>query len=379
MSRIEEQELTPLVTSESFRNIAGYFASGITVITTMDGEAPAGTTVSAVSSLSLDPPLMLVCLNKSSSTHDKVLASGKFAINILAQDQGATAYAFARKGDDKFAGIPWHPSASEQPLIDNSLASIVCNVADTAVGGTHTVFMGQVVEAETHPGEPLTYYRGEFGRFDPEAESKGYAKLRELVLSREIPVSTAVDIEMLAAELRIRPEYLSKAVIRLETEGWLERSSDGSAVVRPVSLDMARGAFAAQCSIELGVVAVALQQANDVQVSVVAEATKNLERGTQSKLAERLNDIRQFHQAILSLSASPQLQRAFEQMSTTALWRHVLSDAESLEMLDPVHLVELGHAVQHRDLVTAENALREQLERVIQVAESALERGNGEI
>ena len=133
LSATESRQGHPSVTIDSahFRDVAGYFASGVTVITTISGTGPAGTTASAVTSLSMEPPMMLMCLNQSSSTHDQVLESGIFAVNILARNQGDTAMAFARKGADKFSGISWTPASNGAPLVDGSLATIACRVVET--------------------------------------------------------------------------------------------------------------------------------------------------------------------------------------------------------------------------------------------------------
>src|SRR5690625_59949 len=139
-----ENQSDPLVSTDIFRDVAGHFASGVTVITTSVDGKPYGTTASAVVSLSMEPPMMLVCLNKSSSTHDRVLESGTFGVNIMAQNQGDTAYAFAKKGTDKFAGIPWTATTDEVPILEGSLASIACRVEGTTGGGAHTVCLGRV-------------------------------------------------------------------------------------------------------------------------------------------------------------------------------------------------------------------------------------------
>src|SRR5699024_9131227 len=104
-STLEHQMVT--IDPEAFREVAGRFASGLTVITLMTPDGPNGTTVSAVSSLSLEPPMMLVCLNRSSSIHNDLLRAEGFAINILAADQGTIARQFARRGSDKFADVAY--------------------------------------------------------------------------------------------------------------------------------------------------------------------------------------------------------------------------------------------------------------------------------
>src|SRR5436190_7043988 len=104
-----------------FRDVIGRFASGVTVITTRTGDIDYGTTASAVSSLSMDPPMLLVCLNKTSETMQAIAASGWFAVNILGEHQADIAYAFARKAPDKFEGITISRGRMELPLIPGAL------------------------------------------------------------------------------------------------------------------------------------------------------------------------------------------------------------------------------------------------------------------
>ena len=152
------------VTDAVYRDVIGRFASGVTVITTTTGGADHGTTASAVSSLSMDPPMLLVCLNRTSRTGAAVLASGFFGVNILAEEQGRIASAFARKGADKFAGVGVLRGATGVPLIADALAHLECEVQETVTGGTHTVFLARVREASGTDAAPLTYFRGRFGR-----------------------------------------------------------------------------------------------------------------------------------------------------------------------------------------------------------------------
>jgi flavin reductase (DIM6/NTAB) family NADH-FMN oxidoreductase RutF len=149
---------------EAFRHVIGHFASGVTVITTRDAQAPLGTTASALSSLSLEPPTLLVCMNTASATGRAVAASGLFAVNILSEDQAEVALTFARKGGDKFRSVSWSTGGTGMPLLDGALATLECRVVDQACGGTHVVFIARVERAVAHPGAPLAYFRGRFVR-----------------------------------------------------------------------------------------------------------------------------------------------------------------------------------------------------------------------
>jgi flavin reductase (DIM6/NTAB) family NADH-FMN oxidoreductase RutF len=140
---------------------------------------PHGTTASAVSSLSLDPPMLLVCMNKSSSTGRAMGDAGHFAVNILGEGQHEAAVRFAQKGDDKFDGARVIPGAFGAPLLAGALATLECRIVDEVTGGTHTIFLAEVARAAARPGAPLAYFRGGFGRLEP-AQPDAAATLRTI-------------------------------------------------------------------------------------------------------------------------------------------------------------------------------------------------------
>lgn len=156
-------ELAPL-TSDAFREVIGHFASGVTVITTTLDGRPYGTTASAVTSLSLEPPMLVVCLNRASATGQAILRSGRFAVNILGEGDDDLARRFATKGDDKFAGVAVEQRADGPPLLVDALAQLICRVTQQVEAATHVVLIAEVDEATARPGRPLAYYRGKFGR-----------------------------------------------------------------------------------------------------------------------------------------------------------------------------------------------------------------------
>jgi 4-nitrophenol 2-monooxygenase / 4-nitrocatechol 4-monooxygenase, reductase component len=154
-----------------FRDVIGHFATGVTIITTRDGAVDYGVTVSAVSSLSLEPPMLLVCLNRSSRTQQAISRTRGFAVNILGMPQRDLARLFATPRDDKFSETEIRYGDFGHPLIEGAIAHVECEVVEEAVGGTHTVFLAEVRRAERFEGEPLLYYRGQLGfaGFEPEA------------------------------------------------------------------------------------------------------------------------------------------------------------------------------------------------------------------
>ena len=154
------------LTSEEFREVISHFASGVTVITALHDGRPFGTTASAVASLSLEPPMLLVCMNKQSETGRAVAQSSRFGVNILGANQADLAERFAQKGGDKFAGVSVTPGKWGEPLFDEALATLECRVAEATTGGTHHVFLAEVESGAARGGTPLAYFRGEFGRLE---------------------------------------------------------------------------------------------------------------------------------------------------------------------------------------------------------------------
>src|SRR3954447_16489120 len=159
---VEARSLTP----EEFREVISHFASGVTVVTTLHEERPFGTTASAVTSLSLEPPMLLVCMNKQSETGRAVAASGRFGVNILAAGHADLAERFARKGGDKFEGVATTAGQWGEPLFDEAVATLECRVSEQTAVATHYVFFAEVVSAAARGGDPLAYFRGQFGRLD---------------------------------------------------------------------------------------------------------------------------------------------------------------------------------------------------------------------
>jgi len=142
-----------------FRQAMGHFASGVTVVTTASTGELYGMTVSSFSSLSLNPPLVLICIDKSVPSHDMIRDSGRFVVNILEERQEHLSRRFATTANDKFKGVAWHSGQLGLPVLDNTLAAIECRLRDALDGGDHTIFVGEVVDAEVREGAPLLYYR----------------------------------------------------------------------------------------------------------------------------------------------------------------------------------------------------------------------------
>jgi 3-hydroxy-9,10-secoandrosta-1,3,5(10)-triene-9,17-dione monooxygenase reductase component len=161
----------PTVEEIAFREAIAHFATGVTIVTTTHEGGPAGMTASAVCSLSLDPVLLLVCIDNRLATHRAVEASRRFAVNVLGEGDEALARRFARSGEDKFAGVPL-VEGSDPPILQQAIASFVCEVHERVPGGDHSIFIGRVLScAATRGCRPLLYYRSSFGALrDPHAD-----------------------------------------------------------------------------------------------------------------------------------------------------------------------------------------------------------------
>lgn len=139
----------------------------VSVVTTLDGDRPHGTTVSAFASLSLDPPMVLVSLDRGSDLLAVVRTTGRFAVNVLGREQAETAVRFARKGADKFHGVDWQVKVG-MPRLAGVCGWLCCDVSDLVDGGDHVIALGTVTAAEAYPGEPLTYHARTFGTHNAE-------------------------------------------------------------------------------------------------------------------------------------------------------------------------------------------------------------------
>jgi flavin reductase (DIM6/NTAB) family NADH-FMN oxidoreductase RutF len=150
------------------RQIMGHFATGVTIITALDGDEPVGLTAQSFTSLSLDPPLILFCPGKTSTTWPRIERAGSFTVNILGQAQEAICRTFAASGADKFAGVEWTPSdVTGAPVLDDVLAWVDCRLESQHDAGDHLIVIGRVVDLSVEEeGKPLLFYRGGFGTFE---------------------------------------------------------------------------------------------------------------------------------------------------------------------------------------------------------------------
>lgn len=150
------------IDSETLRTVLRQWASGVTVVTSTDGDELHGMTVSSFASVSLDPPLVLICLERSTRTYELVSRTGIFAVSILATDQQEISDLFAGRvpdEGDRLANVRYRLAPTGAPILEGCLGFLDCSLVARHEAGTHSVFIGQVQAAEVHQaGAPLIYF-----------------------------------------------------------------------------------------------------------------------------------------------------------------------------------------------------------------------------
>jgi len=255
--------------------------------------------------------MLLVCMNRSSTTGRAVAQTGRFAVNILSEDQGPLAQRFATKAPDKFTSVAGVEGRLGQPLIGEALAQLECEVTNSVTAGTHVVLFGEVLTATASKGSPLAYYRGEFGR-----------------------------LELTGDEL----------LSRLVRAGLVRRTETGGYLSSGLSWSVAKDAVRGCCAIELGSVHAAPEGAS-------AQSIDELRRLMQATLeyvdVGNFNDVDgsvgsycAFHEAVVGLAGSPSLVQAFRRLSLAAIMMRTFRPHTATEL-------DAAFGRDHRELVDA--------------------------
>lgn len=153
------------VDQREFRDTVGCFATGITVITTVDEDNnPVGLTANSFTSLSLDPPMVLFCIDRNVASFDAFHANRHFAVNILSADQQEVSKRFAKSGPEKWSGVEFETWSSGCPILTDCIANLECEIDSVYEGGDHVILVGVVRQMACHDGElePLLYFRGRY-------------------------------------------------------------------------------------------------------------------------------------------------------------------------------------------------------------------------
>ncbi len=153
-------------TKDDFRNVMGHFATGVTVITTAHNGEVRGMTANSVTSVSLEPLSVLVCVNHEAITHGILSAGGIFCVNILNDEQEQLSRGCAKPdtAEARLEGVPYHIGTSGAPVLDQALAYLDCRVSARFEFGTHTIFVGEPIDLGFSDGQPLLFYRGKYAK-----------------------------------------------------------------------------------------------------------------------------------------------------------------------------------------------------------------------
>lgn len=373
----------PAIDAEAFRDVIGRFATGVTIITARWDGANCGMTASAVSSLSLEPPMLLICVNRANATHAAITESGAFAVNVLDEAQAEVAATFASRSDDKFAGLAVIEGIMEQPMLSDALAVLECSVSEHFIGGTHEVFVGRVISARAREGGPLTYYRGRFGRFGDADETAVYDDLRERVLARDFPLDTAISLETAADDLGVTEVQVGHALRRLVSEGLITRDAQRGYFVTPIDVAAVEHAFDARCALELAVAEMCVGSVSSSQLAVVRERMEGtapwISEGRITNLKAYVEADDAFHRSLIALARNPLLDRFYRRLGVEAIMlclkRHRLDASEQL--IDDHRAIV--NAVEAGDIEFARSAIRSHTMRAKQIGSQAIRALGGRV
>lgn len=346
-----------------FRNVVGHFMTGVTVITTADDERRYGVTASAVSSLSLDPPMLLVCLNRRLPTCETVGRVGAFAVNILDEGQGDLATQFATRQADKFQGARVIEGELGLPLLADALAHLECRVVEQVDAATHTVFIAEANTASARAGNPLAYFRGSFGRFEQALDEAVYTELRERVLDRKVSLGETLTVDGLAAEMDVGRAPVYHALQKLLAEGLLSANSGTGYQIVPLTVDIAWQAYDARAVIECGVVDQLNGRPGDEKVAALrsaAEATAPWIRDDRFVDFERyLATNTVFHEVVVGLGDNTTVLHSYRRLAMAGVMSRALRTAEGTDdrfiqdHLDLADAIEAGNLDEARRIILA--------------------------
>ena len=152
--------------SAAFRTVLGHFATGVAIVTAVDDGEPVGMACTSFTSVSIEPPLVLFCAAKSSTTWPRIQRAGAWAANFLAEDDEQVCRLFATKGADRFTGLSHSPGATGAPVLGDAIAYVDCRTYAEHDAGDHVLVVGQVERLGYSPhASPLLFFRGGYGRF----------------------------------------------------------------------------------------------------------------------------------------------------------------------------------------------------------------------
>jgi 4-nitrophenol 2-monooxygenase / 4-nitrocatechol 4-monooxygenase, reductase component len=349
-----------------YRSVIGAVTSGVMVLTARDIAGNHGMTISAACSLSMEPPMLLACLNTSSRTQRAVADAGCFAVHVLDEKQAWIAERFARPtAHDKFAGIAVRRGHLSAPVLSEALAVIECEVTETVKGGTHRVFLARVVHAEAREGSPLAYFRGKFGRFELAQDADVYAGLRAQLLDGVLAPDQTLDADQLARRRGVSPSAVHYALTRLVGEGLVLRTPDRGYVVTPVDAASSDDAHDARLVLDLGIANLWVGQLDPEQLRrfrALALATIPKVIDGQLQVDGWVKANLDFHAFLPAVTGNAALQQAYERLSIADFMLRAVTTETSVsprvaqDHLDLVEAYEMADLARARAIIIDHNA-----------------------
>ena len=305
------------LTPEEFRHVIGHFASGVTIITSELDDELFGTTASAVSSLALTPPMVLISMNVESRTGEVIAETKRFGLNILSDSQADLAVRFAQKGGNKFEGLDVREGPRGLPLLADALASLECSVTDQVRAATHIVFLARVDSAAAAAGAPLAYFRGEFGRLQLARDNQVLEELRRRILNRELPSERSLSVEEIAERFDLPPDAVHYALLHLSFDGLIAAEPQGRFLMRPLTIELIEDALMARRLIELGTVAAINDSASAEQLAALRELAERTDPGLHGGQVESwVKAYADFHEGLVGLAGSASAVESFHRLNT---------------------------------------------------------------
>jgi flavin reductase (DIM6/NTAB) family NADH-FMN oxidoreductase RutF len=165
LEKFRNDRLSMTIDAQELRRVMGHFATGVTVITTKDSDGtPNGLTANAFMSLSLNPPLVLISVDKGATCYACFELQNGFTVNFLGEGQEEISRRFATKGADKFAGLQWHAGSNGAAVIDGAIGYVECKITQCHDGGDHTIVVGEVINVNATGDRPLLFFKGKYQR-----------------------------------------------------------------------------------------------------------------------------------------------------------------------------------------------------------------------
>lgn len=247
-----------------------------------------------------------------------VSETGRFAVNVLSQGSAHLAQQFAVPSEDKFEGVGLL-NDDDVPLLAEALAHIDCEVVEEIAGGTHQIFIGRVLSASAGEGQPLTYFRGGFERFEFGRDDEVYQRARTQILERQYAADAVIHLDDLAHELGVDAASAFYALTRLASDGLVQRNPERGYVITPFDIKTSDETFDARCAIELGVIQLT---AGRVAPADLGELRNRFEAMASLLVGQRFVDFDRyldanysFHEFLVSLADNQALTAAFGRLS----------------------------------------------------------------